>query len=61
MTGPRGHAEVGEAAGTTRAYRFLGFALVKDSDGRRYRLPMTGTVAQWLTEGATYRLTPPAR
>lgn len=37
-------------------YRFLGFALVEDGEGRQYRLPMTGTVAQWLTPGATYRL-----
>lgn len=37
-------------------YRFLGFAHVADREGRRYRLPMAGTVAQWLTEGATYRL-----
>lgn len=41
-------------------YRFLGYALVRDATGHEYRLPMTGTVAQWLVEGARYRLELPA-
>jgi ABC-type ATPase with predicted acetyltransferase domain len=38
-------------------YRFLGYVHVRARNGREYRLPMTGTVAQWLNEGETYRLT----
>ncbi|NOX44211.1 MAG: GNAT family N-acetyltransferase [Caldiserica bacterium] len=37
-------------------YRYLGFVTVRAGDGRRYRLPMTGTVAQWLDEGGEYEL-----
>lgn len=37
-------------------YRYLGFAHVRSGDGREYRLPMTGTVAQWLEVGAEYEL-----
>ena len=37
-------------------YRYLGFAVVRAGNGTEYRLPMTGTVAQWLKEGAEYEL-----
>lgn len=37
-------------------YRYLGFAIVQDRAGKEYRLPMTGTVAQWLEEGKEYEL-----
>ncbi len=32
-------------------YRYAGFVVVEDGTGKRYRLPMPGTVAQWLEEG----------
>ena len=38
------------------SYRYLGFVTVRAETGRRYRLPMTGTVAQWLDEGGAYEL-----
>ena len=37
-------------------YRYLGFLVVRDETEREIELPMTGTVAQWLTEGETYEL-----
>ncbi|HZU07438.1 MAG TPA: AAA family ATPase [Chloroflexota bacterium] len=39
------------------SYRFLGFAFVRTLEGQEYRLPLTGTVAQWLVEGERYWLT----
>jgi len=38
-------------------YRYAGFLWVEDEDGARYRLPMTGAVAQWLRPGERYTLT----
>jgi len=38
------------------SYRYLGFVIVRDAAGGEYRLPMTGTVAQWLEEGKQYEL-----
>ncbi len=38
-------------------YRYAGFVRVEDETGRAYRLPMVGTVAQWLQEGHVYALT----
>lgn len=37
-------------------YRFAGFLWVTDAAGHRWRLPMPGTVGQWLEEGAQYSL-----
>ena len=37
-------------------YRYLGFAIVKDESGREYRLPMTGSIVQWLEEGEEFEL-----
>jgi hypothetical protein len=37
-------------------YRYLGFVTVRDAKNRKYRLPMTGTVAQWLDVGGEYEL-----
>ncbi len=37
-------------------YRYLGFVVVRDEAGREWELPMTGSVAQWLTEGETLEL-----
>jgi len=38
-------------------YRYAGYVRVKDEDGRTFRLPMPGTVAQWLRKDETYILT----
>ncbi len=38
-------------------YRYAGFLWVEDEQGARYRLPMTGTVAQWLRPGEPLTLT----
>ena len=37
-------------------YRYAGFVRVRTQEGDTYRLPMIGTVAQWLEEGKTYHL-----
>ncbi len=37
-------------------YRYAGFLWVEDPQGQRYRLPMPGTIAQWLRPGETYTL-----
>lgn len=37
-------------------YRYLGFAIVRDEFGREYRLPITGTIVQWLKEGEEFDL-----
>ncbi len=38
-------------------YRYAGFLWVEDEQGRKYRLPMPGTIAQWIREGETLQLT----
>ena len=38
-------------------YRYAGFVRVRDEEGRTYRLPMPGTVAQWLEVGEQVELT----
>ncbi len=38
------------------SYRYAGFLLVEDEEGHTYRLPMPGTVAQWLRVGASFTL-----
>ncbi len=38
-------------------YRYMGFVTFQDQAGQRLRLPMPGTVAQWLETGSRYRLT----
>ncbi len=37
-------------------YRFAGFVTVQSEEGKTYRLPMPGTVAQWLTPNTPYDL-----
>ena len=37
-------------------YRYAGFVVVADEKGQEYRLPLVGTIAQWLEEGETYEL-----
>lgn len=37
-------------------YRYLGTVVVEGEGGEEFRLPMTGTVAQWLTEGQELEL-----
>lgn len=38
-------------------YRYAGFLWVEDEKGKRYRLPMPGTIAQWIREGEELTLT----
>ncbi|WP_243665220.1 hypothetical protein [Rhodothermus marinus] len=38
------------------SYRYLAFVEVETDDGNRWRLPMTGTVAQWLRVGQRVQL-----
>ncbi len=37
-------------------YRYAGYVLVKSEDDQTFRLPMPGTVAQWLSKDETYTL-----
>lgn len=38
-------------------YRFAGFVWTADEQGNQWRLPMPGTVGQWLEEGSFYEVT----
>ncbi len=39
------------------SYRYAGFVTVRAEDGHEYRLPMPGSVAQWLLPDTSYSLT----